>query len=116
MYLWRKKQKDDSQNLTLIWMSFLGVRFEVCVCAGRGEGGKLPRPPLLCLKFVRIMLETWNLARKYEHMYSFRNVSLSTKALLILLMSAFFAKNQRFFGQNSTFTQSNSVRAVLEIL
>ena len=45
--------------LTLIWVGFLGVRFEV------GEGGvKLTPPPPLYPKLVRIMLETWNLVRK----------------------------------------------------
>ena len=43
--------------LTLIWVGFLGVRFEV-----RGRGVKLPSPtpspPPSCLKLVRIMLET----------------------------------------------------------
>ena len=48
---------------------------------GEGGGGR----NYLCLKLVRIMLETPNFVRKY------------------------------FFGKNSTFTQSNSVRAVLEI-
>ena len=43
--------------LTLILVGFLGVRFAV------GGGVKLPRP---CLKPVRIMLETSNLARKYR--------------------------------------------------
>ena len=44
---------DKTQILTLIWVGFLGVRFEV--------GGKInPR-----LKLVRVTLETWNLARKY---------------------------------------------------
>ena len=36
------------------------------------------------------------------------NIPFSTKALLILLMST-------FFGKNSTFTQSNTVKVVLEI-
>ena len=36
------------------------------------------------------------------------NIPFSTMALLILLISA-------FFGRNSTFTQNNSARAVLEI-
>ena len=36
--------------LTLIWVGFLGVRFEV----GVGQGVKLPP----CLKLVRIMLES----------------------------------------------------------
>ena len=31
-------------------------------------------------------------------------------------MPAFFYKKLEFFGKNSTFTQSNSMRAVLEIL
>ena len=30
-------------------------------------------------------------------------------------MSAFFAKDQQFLGKNSAFTQSNSVKAVIEI-
>ena len=47
---------------TLIWMGYLGVRFEV----------------------VKIMLETWNLVRK---------------ALLILLISAFFAQNIQFLAK-----------------
>ena len=46
--------------LTLIWVGFLGVRFEV--------GGKIPPR----LKLVKIMLETSNLARKYTLMCSFR--------------------------------------------
>ena len=40
-------------HLTLIWVGFLGV--------GWGVGGKITP---LCLKLVRIMLETSNLARK----------------------------------------------------
>ena len=46
---------------TLIWVGYLGVRFEV------GGGGELPR-----LKLVKIMLETSNLARKYKLICSFR--------------------------------------------
>ena len=40
----------------------------------------------------------------------------SAKALLVLLMSEFFAKNQCFFGKNSTFAQGNSVSCVGDIL
>ena len=40
-------------HLTLIWVGFLGVRFEVGV-----EG------IIITLKLVRIMLETWKLVRK----------------------------------------------------
>ena len=44
--------KNSATSLTLIWMDFLGVRFEV---GGRmGEGGKTTP----YLKLVRIMLET----------------------------------------------------------
>ena len=50
-------------GLTLIWVGFLGVRFEV-----GGEGVKL----LPCLKLVKIMLETLNLTRKYTLICSFR--------------------------------------------
>ena len=50
--------------LTLIWVGFLGVRFEV------GGGDKITPPP--CLKLVTIMLETSNLARKYTPICGFR--------------------------------------------
>ena len=61
------------------------------------------------------MLETLNLARNYAHLFSFRKKPFSTKAFLILMMSAFFWIKSGFFGQHSTFTQSNNVRAELEI-
>ena len=48
---------------------------------------------------------------KYTYVF-LENVPFSIKTFLILLMSAFFAKNQHFFGKNSIFTQSNSVKAV----
>ena len=44
-------------------LGFLGVRFEV-----RGGGAKISP----CVKLVRIMLETSNLALKYTHECSFR--------------------------------------------
>ena len=47
---------------------------------------------------VRIMLETWKLARKYAPICSFRK-PFNTKIPLILLMSVFFAKNQRFLAE-----------------
>ena len=67
------------------------------------------------LKLVRIMLETSNLASKYAHICSFRKYTFHYQGPLDLLMSAFFSKKSAFFDQNKTFTQSNSVRAVLEI-
>ena len=51
----------DHYSLILIWVGSLGVRFEVVRV-------KLPPLPHPCLKLVRIMLETWNLVRKYTHM------------------------------------------------
>ena len=90
-------------------MGLLGVCLEV---GGGGEGGrrgvKLP-----CLKLVKIMLETSNLAHKHTHISCLKNVPFSNKAFLILL--TYFAKKSLFFGQNTTFTQSNSVRVALEI-
>ena len=62
------------------------------------------------------MLETWNLVHKDTHTYVVsENIPFSTKAVLILLMSAVFLQKIAFFGENSIFTQSNIVRAVLEI-
>ena len=70
--------------LTIIWVGFLGVCFEV---AGGGGGG-VKLPP--CPKFVKIMLETTNLAPKYTRILVSEEIPFSTKALLILLMSTFF--------------------------
>ena len=45
------------------------------------------------------------------------NIPFTIKASLTLLVSVFFLQKMTvILGQNSTFTQSNSVRAVLEIL
>ena len=79
--------------LTLMWVIFLGVRFEM-----EGWGKITP-----CIKLVT------------DPYLSSKCMSFSTKALLILLMSAFFCKKSAIFGQNSTFTLCNSVRAVLKI-
>ena len=87
--------------LNLIWVGFLGVSFAV------GEGSKTTP----CLNVVRIILEAWNLVS--THTYAvLENMAFSTKTSLVLLMSAFFGKNQHFFGQTVTFTESNSMRAV----
>ena len=59
---------------------------------GRGVGGG---DKITHLKLTKIMLETSNLACKYTRICSFINIPFSSKALLILLISAFFlAKNQ----------------------
>ena len=57
------------------------------------------------------MLETRNSVDKYTQYQV-----TSTKALLILLMSALFLQKVSIFGKSRTFTQSNSVKAVLEFL
>ena len=69
-----------------------------------------------CVKLVRIMLETWNLVHKYTHIYSFRKKNFWYQGLLNFGNTSifFFCKKSVFFAQSSTFTQSNSVRAVLE--
>ena len=78
---------------------------EFLICSGWGE---LPR-----LKVVRIVLKTWNLARKYtlicrKHTFQYQG-SLNFSDVSI------FCKKSVFFGENSIFTQSVSARAVLEI-
>ena len=87
-------------------MGLLGVPFEWKV----GEGGwgsyNYHHPSL---KLVRVFLES-----SQSYVVS-ENIPISTKALLILLMSEGFCNKIAFFAQNSTFTQSNSGRAVLKI-
>ena len=76
------------------------VRACVCVWGGGGGGGGGG------VKF-RIMLETSNLARISTHTHTHTYVvsenvpyvPFSTKALLIFLMSAFFAKNLCFLAK-----------------
>ena len=60
--------------LTLIWVGFLGVRFEV--------GGTIIPPPPSYLKLVKVMLETWNLICKCTHICSFRKYTLKYEDLL----------------------------------
>ena len=60
------------------------------------------------------MLEAWNsVLSTYTYVVS-ENVPFSTKTPSILLMPAFFGKNS-IFDHYSTFTQNNSLRAVLDI-
>ena len=67
-------------------------------------GGKVTSP---CLTLVRIIPET--LARKYTHICSFRKYTFQFQEPVN------FAGISTFCKKRSTFTQSNSVRAVLEI-
>ena len=65
-------------------------------------------------------LSLYHHLHKHEHKiklnkYINKKRRTQLKALLILLMSAFICKKSTFFGKDSTFTQSNSVRAMLEI-
>ena len=78
--------------------------------------GERKIPP--CLKLVKAMLETWKLARKNTRIFSFRKYTFYYQGSLNFpdVRFFFFTMNQHFFGQNSTFTQSNSVRAVRDFL
>ena len=82
-----------------------------------GRGELLPTPPILSKTSYKL-LETWNLVRKHTHTYAVsENMPFSTKALLTLLVPAyfFFFRKSAIFGKNSTITQTTSVRARLEI-
>ena len=82
---------------------------------GGGEGGvKLPTP---CLKLVRIMLETSNLARKYTLICSLRKDTFYYQGSLNFANVSIFCKKLTFLAKivPLTFTQSNIVTAVLEI-
>ena len=99
-------QEVHFQMLTLIWVGFWGV----CFAVGRREGRKI-NP---CLKLVRFMLETWNLVRKYTHICSLRKYTFLYQDSYNFADVSIFCKNPAFFIKNSTFTQSNSMKAVLE--
>ena len=58
-------------SLTLVWVGFLGVRFDW------RDGRTTP-----CLKLVRIMLASSNLARKYTHIFSFRKYTFQCLGFL----------------------------------
>ena len=66
--------------LTLIWVGFLRVCFEVWWVGG---GGKITP----YLKLVIIMLEAWNLVHKYTHKFNIADVSI-----FVQKMSVFLAK------------------------
>ena len=97
-----KNVDNKPKSLTLIWVDLLGDRFEVVRFDG-GERVKITHPPtphaLSNLKLVRIKLETPNLARTYAVLLVLENIPFSTKTLLVLFMSAFFAKNLCFLAK-----------------
>ena len=76
-------QSTGVNNMGLFRGSFWGV----------GGGGEIT----LCLKLGRIMLETLRITAN-TYVVS-ENMPVSFKALLILLISAFFAKNQCFLAK-----------------
>ena len=60
-----------------------------------------------------IMLKVWCVSTR-TYLFS-ENTSLSTSIPFIFLISVFFWKNSPLIGKSSTFTQSNSMKALLEI-
>ena len=62
------------------------------------------------------MLETSDLARKYTPILSFRKYTLQYLGPLNFADVSIFLQKLAFFIQKSTFTQSNSVRAMLDFL
>ena len=96
----------------LFWGVCVFVPVCMCVCWGGGGCVKLPLRPS-CLKLC-LKLQISHV-RTNKYLVS-ENIPFSTKVLLILLMLAFFCNKLAFFGQNSTFTQSYSVRVTFEIL
>ena len=99
--------------LSLVWVDILGGRFEV----GGGRVKIFPR-----LKLVRIMLENWNFNSNLNlHTYVvLENIPFSNKRLLIFFDVSILLQKIRIFLQKiipllSTSTQSNNVRAALEI-
>ena len=74
------------QLLTLISLDFVRGSF------WGGEEGKITP----CLKLVRIMLETWNLLRKYTHIFSFRKYT-------------FYYQDPHDFADVSNFLQKISI-------
>ena len=62
-----------------------------------------------------MMLEALNLAHKYTHIFNFKKYVFQYQDFLNFADVSIFTKKPVLFGTNSTFTQSNSMQAVLEI-
>ena len=93
--------------LTLIQVGFLEVSFE----RGASGGVKLPSSP----KLVRIMLETSISTSKQAHICSFRKYTFQYQVAPNFADVSILLQKIVLFGKDSTFTQSNSVRFVLEM-
>ena len=76
-----------------------------------GRGGETTLSPVLNSLELRQKLQIWHVSI-CTYVVS-ENIPFDTKLLLISLMSTCFCK--RLAGKNSTFTQSNSVRVMLEV-
>ena len=102
----------NEASLTLIWVGFSGVHF---ACVGWGRGGKLP--PVKNVLELCYKLEIWYISTHTHTYVVSKNISFSTNnpLILLILVFCFFAKNQHFLVKNSTFTQNNSTRAMLEV-
>ena len=93
-------------DLTLIRVGFLGFILMWVL--------KLSLP-LPSLRHIKIILETGNLVHKYTHIFSFRKYTFYCQDPLDFADVSIFWKNSPFFVKNSTFNQSNSMRAMLEM-
>ena len=72
----------------------------------------LPQLNGTSLKFIRIMLETWNFVRKYKYICRFRKYTIYYQDLFNFVdTSIFFGKKLPFSVQNSTLTQNNIMRS-----
>ena len=79
----------NETSLTLSRVGFLGLCFEV--------GGELSSSPQSKTCYIYARDLKWYVST-HPHLVS-ENISFSTKALLILLISAFFTKNQHFLAK-----------------
>ena len=93
--------------LTLIQVGFLEVSFE------RSASGRVKLPP--SSKLVRILLETLISISKQAHICSFIKYTFQYQDPPNFADVSILLQKIVLFGKNSTFTQSNSVRFVLEI-
>ena len=94
--------------LILICVGFLGVPFVLLF-------GVRPVKYSPCPKLVEIMLENWNLVSKCKHIWSFTEYTFLWEDSFNFGDEEIFFKKSVFFRISNAFTQSNSVRAVLEI-
>ena len=61
------------------------------------------------LKLIRIMLETWNMVRKYTPIYSFRKYTFWSQGPLNFADVSLFYKNSAFFLKNKIYKYMSSI-------